>query len=652
MKKNILEEINRMKFYFDYTPGKVISEQKNTWLIKEQVLKYTDWTEGGKKQWENAKIKNIIAYVEERDSEEKFSQSPIYLGMLQWFEENDSPETRQSLKNWLGDDLTSGLEYSPENTVGKIMNNSGLKGVDKTKSPASSKTKQTSATQTPDDVKKQKAALDKLLQVKSKLASTPSDEKHQKLKTEVNRLYTELSAYNSKNVYMIPEVNQSVIDVMSHILEVIGKNNVYSEDYESNIFGVMTVDDLIDYIEENADLRYYADERGDTKRVELSKEQTSPYKESIIAQLTIQASEQLQNKTFLDGFFRGINPTPQSMIVKAKDIRIETENISVISQYQNEKKKENNTGVQLITTTYSWPPDNIGVEQRDEISRNFFGDDGVTITDETKGELRKKVNEAVTEYKRIMKESNNTATPKGLYLNFYSSTSKVRTAYSDKKGEYAETNNIPLSRDRIEAMKTFLNEILDESELSGFDRTVVLELSDPNVGPGWNNTESTFLDGTPMDFKTAYANAPLYLKARARNPKLTPREFYGNRDEVAVRKATQLAGTQIGGVTLENEYEQLYSRFRHATCGFNMAMEAPKTIADTEKDVDFIVSTSGGLGVIIVWTSIEWDLDLDIGGGDFKAKARKFWVRAGRAVNFTKYKQPVRKINCPIWSKN
>jgi|LakMenE01Jun11ns_1017448.scaffolds.fasta_scaffold9949700_4 hypothetical protein len=648
MKKNILEEINRMKFYFDYTPGKVISEQKNRWLIQEQVLKYTDWTEGGKKQWENANIKNIIAYIQERDSDEKFSQSPIYLGMLQWFEENDSPETRQSLKNWLGDDLTFGLDNSPENTVNQLMKTSGLKGVDKTKILANNKTKKTSATQKPEDSIKQKQALGAILKVKNKLATSPSNEIYVNIKKEVDRLNTELTAFNSKNVFIPTESSSEIINLMNYIFSALDSKGTFNTSYGNDNYDPMTGDELIQTLKD-VDVRYSAE---NDSRVQLSTEQTSPYKESVIAQLTIQASEQLKNKAFLDGFFRGINPTPQSMIVKAKDIRIETENISVLSQYQNEKKKENNTGVQLITTTYSWPPDNIGVEQRDEISRNFFGDDGVTITDETKGELRKKVNEAVAEYKRIMKESNNTATPKGLYLNFYSSTSKVRTTYSDKKGNYDETNNIPLSRDRIEAMKTFLNEILDESELSGFDRTVVLELSDPNVGPGWNNTESTFLDGTPMDFKTAYANAPLYLKARARNPKLTPREFYGNRDEVAVRKATQLAGTQIGTQALNDEYEQLYSRFRHATCGFNMAMEAPKTIADTGKDVDFIVSTSGGLGVIIVWTSIEWDLDLDIGGGDFKAKARKFWVRAGRAVNFTKYKQPVRKINCPIWSKN
>lgn len=647
MKKNILEEINRMKFYFDYTPGKVISEQKNTWLIKEQVLKYTDWTEGGKKQWENARIKNIIAYVEERDSDEKFSQSPIYLGMLQWFEENDSPETRESLRNWLGDDLTFGLDNSLEKIAGKVMSTSGLKGVDKTQSLANLNTDQNKkVTQTPEDSIKQKEALGTILKVKNKLATSPSDQIYVDIKKEVDRLNKELTAFNSKNVFITTDASSEIINLMNYIFSALGTKGVFSVSYEDNNYGPMTGDELIKTLKD-VDVRYYAE---NDSRVQLSTEQTSPYKESIIAQLTVQASEQLQNKAFLDGFFRGFNPTPQTMIIKAKDIKITTEDISVFSQYQNEKKKEINTGTQLITTSYSWPPDNIGTEERDRISRNFFEDNGITITEETKAELRKKVAEAVAEYKRIMTESNNTATPKGLYLNFYSSTSKVRTAYSDKKGEYNETNNIALSQDRIQAMKDFLNEILDESELSDFDRTIVLELSDPNRGPGWNNTESTYLDGTPMDFKTAYATAPLYLKAQARYPKLTPRQFYGIRDEVAVRKASQLAGTKIGAQALQDEYEKLYSLFRHATCGFNMTMEAPKTIVNTPKETDFIVSTSGGLGVMIVWTNIEWDLDIDIDTKKLKNKTRIFFIRLGRALFNGKTKKPVRKINCPVWS--
>lgn len=640
MKKNILEEINRMKFYFDYKPGKVISEQKNTWLIKEQV---TDWTDGGSKTFENADIIKIIQYIKEVDAENNFSKSPVYLAMLKWFEQNDSSETRQSLKNWLGNELTSGIGQSPETTLNKVVDASTLSGFDKTKKLSNNQT--TSSTEQTNI--KQKQALDLLTKVKTKLSTIVNQGLYVEMKKQVDRLLTELTAFNSKNVIMSTQTSDEIINLMNHILGAFGSDVQYSVDYESPTYGSLTGNEINGYLK-GVDLRSSAES---DSRVVLSKKQVEPYKESIIATLTTEAGKQLQNKAFLDGFFRGINPTLSDMIIKAKDIVIESADVSVLSKYKEEKKKDDETGVELITTTYSWPPENMNVEQRDEISRNFFEDDDVTLTDETKTELQKKVNEAVAEYKKIMADSGNKAVPKGLYLNFYSSTSKVRTAYSDKKGEYSETNNVPLSLDRIATMKEYLNEIIDNSELNVFEKITVLDLSDPNRGPGWNNTESTFLDGTPMDFKTAYANAPLYLKARTRNPNLTPRQFYGVRDGNAVRNASKLAGVQIGGVALTEEYENLYSEFRYATCGFNMSIEAPKGVSKEEKELEFVVSTSGGLGVMITWTSINWDININIGDGPNKRKSARHiaFVRLKRAVTRNKAVIPKRKTNCPIW---
>jgi hypothetical protein len=79
-------------------------------------------------------------------------------------------------------------------------------------------------------------------------------------------------------------------------------------------------------------------------------------------------------------------------------------------------------------------------------------------------------------------------------------------------------------------------------------------------------------------------------------------------------------------------------------------MEAPKTIVNTAKETDFIVSTSGGLGVMIVWTNIEWDFDIDINTKKIKNNVRVFFLKLGRALFNGKTKKPVRKINCPVWS--
>jgi hypothetical protein len=248
-----------------------------------------------------------------------------------------------------------------------------------------------------------------------------------------------------------------------------------------------------------------------------------------------------------------------------------------------------------------------------------------------------------------MTASNNKATPKGLYLSFYSSTSKVRTAYNSKGGEYSETNNVPLSKDRIEAMKTYLNELIDNSELSDFNKVTILELSDPNVGPGWNKLDSVYMDGSPMPFNVAYKNAPLFAQANKRyKGKLTPRQFYGARDINAQKNASKYLGKEVSITALISEYENLYSSFRHASCGFNLIMQAPKGV-DNKKDMDFIVSTSGGLGVIIYWTSWDWDIDIDINTKKFKNNARVFFLKLGRKIFNGKSPKPVRKINCPIF---
>jgi hypothetical protein len=525
------------------------------------------------------------------------------------------------------------------------MSRSGLKGVDKTKSLSSTSNDKPQEKGTNQGlINKQKEVINILNKVKTKLSSI-NNQTYNDIKKQVDRLLLELNEFNNKKVYMSIDTNQDIIDNMNHILMAFGSGDSYNNSYESNVLGTIDLKEMLSNLT-SIDLRA---ESENAENVDLADEQTSPYKSSIIAELTTQAAGQLENKTFLDGFFRGVNPTMSDMILKAKNITIQTSDIEVLSKYKEEKNKSNETGFELIDKQYQWPPKNISKEQRDELSNTFFEDDGVTITEETKSQLQKQVSDAVAEYKRIMTESNNKATPKGLYLSFYSSTSKVRTTYSSK-GESSETNNIPLSKDRIEAMKTYLNELIDNSELSVFNKVTLLELSDPNVGPGWNKLDSVYMDGSPMPFNEAYKNAPLFVEANKRyKGKLTPRQFYGARDLTAVKNASKYLGKEVGANALTTEYENLYAKFRHASCGFNLIMEAPKGV-DTKKDMDFIVSVSGGLGVTIYWTKWNWDIDLKSGGPNKRRNAaRIFFVRLGRVLLPNKAFKPVRKINCPIF---
>jgi hypothetical protein len=53
-------------------------------------------------------------------------------------------------------------------------------------------------------------------------------------------------------------------------------------------------------------------------------------KTQIISQLYVRAAEKLNDKDFLDGFFRGVKPTLEGMILKAKVIEITESNVNIV----------------------------------------------------------------------------------------------------------------------------------------------------------------------------------------------------------------------------------------------------------------------------------------------------------------------------------
>ena len=102
--------------------------------------------------------------IKQRDSSSEFSNSPIYLSMLQWFLDHDNEETRKSLKNWVGSNPTYGIGKSLESNVSDVMSKTGLKGTDKTKSLTSTSNPQEKG-DNQDLINKQKDAINILNKV-------------------------------------------------------------------------------------------------------------------------------------------------------------------------------------------------------------------------------------------------------------------------------------------------------------------------------------------------------------------------------------------------------------------------------------------------------------------------------------------------------
>lgn len=122
-KQNLTEEIYRMrklmnfdsKEYRDNTTSydKLIEEKIRTKHLLKEEINYEslpDWSNGGKKKWSNANYKDIIQYVEEYDKllGGAFLTNKWYLLMMKWFKSNDTPDSRNSLKNWVFGDIYKG----------------------------------------------------------------------------------------------------------------------------------------------------------------------------------------------------------------------------------------------------------------------------------------------------------------------------------------------------------------------------------------------------------------------------------------------------------------------------------------------------------------------------------------------------------------
>jgi hypothetical protein len=122
MKKNLKEEIAIMRSLMSAKHGIIKPFLSN--LLKEQnEKKFTDWSEGGTKTWENADIKKLIQFIREQDITFAFSRSPIYNAMLDWFEDHPDTKTRESLKSWAGSKAFSSGGESNEKDYVSFANN-------------------------------------------------------------------------------------------------------------------------------------------------------------------------------------------------------------------------------------------------------------------------------------------------------------------------------------------------------------------------------------------------------------------------------------------------------------------------------------------------------------------------------------------------
>jgi ribosomal protein S17E len=624
MKKNLFEMSNSEKLrilemHYKASGKTLLKEQGETTPptpeAQTQQTPKIDWSEGGKKTWETADINKLIEFIKSEDSQFAFSRSPIYIAMLEWFKDHPDALTRQSLKSWAGSSaVTKGGESEKKDFETKASS------VIMSTNPNSKLMRNRLTNYVTKDGTK-KAEVDNLLK-------------------QLDRIYKEYVAFRKKGIYPDVDTSNEIIqnlETISQGLKPSGELIKFGEDSDQllNIPELTTTLSQIDIITAAKDSGNVVNKTND----ETSKTQ-------IITQFNIEAAEKLEDKDFLDGFFRGVTPNLEGMILKAKSITIAPGDTQIVADYKKNISKEAGVVKELASITFSYPKEDLDQSQRNEQAKNMFPDDGDVLGDDGLQGLQNIVNEALKVYQDAEAQG---AELKNINIRVYSSTSKVRTQY--KSDKYSEANNQKLALARANVIEAKLKELIAETDLSNAENVnTLLKVVDANRGPGWNDQVSVDLAGQPLDFATAFADAPLYTYAHSKNPKLTSRFFYLGRDEKAAANASRLIGRPVSVEELENEYENVYAKWRYCMAGLDLNMLVDKNIIESDDEQEFIVAVSGSLSASIEWRG---DYEKQKGGKKKKRKNKsKFWRKVylrmtgqigGKGAKF------VRKIGCPFF---
>ena len=624
MRKNLFEMTNSEKtrileMHYKASGKSLLKEQGETAPVTPptgtQQGAQVDWSEGGKKTWENADIKKIIQFIRNQDSPFAFSRSPIYNAMLEWFESHPDALTRQSLKAWAGSSAVTKVGE----TESKDYETLASKVISGTKSVLMRNRLNAYVTKEPT----KKAEVDALIK-------------------QLDRIYTQYSSFSKKGIFPDIGTSEEIIDGISTIsqgLKTSGDMVKFGDDNDETL----NIPELTTTLA-NIDIITAAKDSGNV----VNKQNDETSKTQIISQFNLDAAEKLKDKGFLDGFFRGLNPSLEGLILKAKSINIDPGDTEIIADYKSNIQKGAGVVKELASMTFTYPQENLDQTQRDQLATNMFPDDGDTLGPDGESGLQSIVNEALKVYQDAEAEG---AELKNINIKIYSSTSKVRTQYDSDR--YSEANNQKLALARANVIESKLKELINETDLVVNNQpsiVTLLKVVDANRGPGWNDQISVDLAGQPIDFATAYAGAELYLFAHEKYPKLTARQFYGARNEKAASYASQLVGRSVSTDELKKEYEFLYSKWRYCMGGIELTMLVDKNIIQADDEQEFIVAVSGSLSASIEWRG---DYEKSKGGGKKKRKNKsKFWrkvylrltgQRGGKGAVFK------RKTNCPLF---
>ena len=611
-------------------------------LLTEQNEDLTDWSKGGKDAWEDATFELIIKFVQEVDAKSggSFLNMKEYPAMMAWFAKHDSKETRASLKAWVFDNIVFGGTKQPK------PNKKDLK-----KDPTLGQ-----------DLGTISQALTNLEQIITDPQLYSDTNISNNLKKYIQRLQQEIKAYNAKGLSFIDsgdvrEFIRELNEIGSDVKIVINKiKNNSNTNVKLDKAGDSFWGDTVNYNSAKEILKYFAEmfsdeeyaglasklsidtDNGDLK-VDITKSgaNLSQIKTNVISSLQKSVID-AEGKKALSNFSKSL--------MAAKSISITNQMSEIKSGWAEytEITKEA-TMSDVSSPIFCFPALNIQGEQRDALGQSMFADNSISVSQQAETALNAQVQAAaafIQEYQQkveAIKAQVNTDVPDMEVISFqysaYSSTSTVNTKYGDKRERSNKANNIPLATGRYNAMIAKMKELienndtLNEFEVEGPSEQFVY----PNIGPEWMSVGGKLQDGTQLTIKNY---GPLFQQAYARDPKITPQRFYGNRSTPQ----------------LKQEYESVYAKYRQSTCAFTIQLRIPELLAKQEVIQDFLV---GGTPEMLI--DVEFPAGVDWTGmkRKFKRGVKKIGTgikKMGGGSRSGGAPMPVfkgRSYGCPSW---
>jgi hypothetical protein len=170
--------------------------------------------------------------------------------------------------------------------------------------------------------------------------------------------------------------------------------------------------------------------------------------------------------------------------------------------------------------------------------------------------------------------------------------------------------NVPLAADRCKNLLSYLKTQLQTGKvgtmLTSTGGTYIEEkpLELPNNGPMWQKVGGQNLFTKEQMSISSYG--PLFQQAYGIDKNLTPRGFYGARNDAAAQIASSKLGKAVTAADLKAEYESIYKNYRQSGCKFTVIIEAtpseiPQAAEITEKE--YVVSTVGSFEISLLWST-------------------------------------------------